>query len=164
MTTYPSNLTDSQWQYISKFLDTQRRRKHALREVFNAIFYLIKSGCQWRLLPNDFPNWKVVYYYFSVWNRTGLFEIIQEALVEKVRKANGKKERPTAGIIDAQSVKSSLVSSQQRGFDAGKRVMGIKRHIVTDTLGLVLTVVIHSAALQDRDGAKAVITKLKAAG
>ncbi|WP_462266557.1 IS5 family transposase [Mucilaginibacter sp.] len=161
MTTYPGNLTDSQWQYIAKFLDVQRRRKHALREVMNAILYLIKSGCQWRMLPSDFPNWKIVYYYFSVWNKNGLFGLMQEALVEKTRKQSGRKEQPTTGIMDAQSVKASLVSSQERGFDAGKRVMGIKRHIVTDTLGLVLAVVIHSASVQDRDGARLVMEKLK---
>ena len=161
MTTYPSNLTDSQWQYIAKFLDVQRRRKHSLREVMNAILYLIKSGCQWRMLPRDFPCWKLVYYYFSVWSRSGLFEVMQEALVEKARTASGRKEQPTTGIIDSQSVKSTLVSAESKGFDAGKRVMGIKRHVVTDTLGLVLTIVVHSAALQDRDGARVVIEKLK---
>jgi putative transposase len=161
MTCYPSNLSSSQWQYIAKFLDIQKRRKHDLREVVNAILYLVKSGCQWRMLPRDFPKWQLVYYYFALWKRSGLFDVMQEALVEKTREANGKAQPPSVGIIDAQSVRSSLVSSQERGFDAGKRVMGIKRHIVTDTLGLVLMVVIHSAALQDRDGARLVMQKLR---
>lgn len=161
MTCYPSNLSSSQWQYIAKYLDVQKRRKHDLREIINAVFYLIKSGCQWRMLPSDFPKWQLVYYYFALWKRSGLFEVMMESLVEKTRKLSGKHERPSTGIIDAQSVKSSLGSSEQRGFDAGKRVMGIKRHIVTDTLGLVLMVVIHSASVQDRDGAKIVIEKLK---
>jgi putative transposase len=160
MKTYPSNLTDNQWQYIAKFLDVQRRRKHALREVVNAILYLIKSGCQWRMLPVDFPRWKLVYYYFSVWNKSGLFDLMQEALVEKTRKTSGRNLRPTVGIIDSQSVKSTLVSTESKGFDAGKQIMGIKRHIVTDTLGLILTVIVHSASIQDRDGAKVVIEKL----
>lgn len=161
MTSYPSNLSSSQWQYMAKYLDVQRHRRYDLREVVNAILYLIKSGCQWRMLPSDFPKWQLVYYYFALWKRSGIFDVIMEALVEKTRRENGRAERPSVGIIDAQSVKSSLVSSQQRGFDAGKRIMGIKRHIVTDTLGLVLMVVIHSASVQDRDGAKAVMEKLK---
>lgn len=117
MTVYPSNLSSSHWQYISKFLDVQRHRKHDLREVMNAILYIVKSGCQWRMLPSDFPKWQLVYYYFALWRRSGLFELMQEALMEKARVAGGKKERPTAGIIDSQSVKPLLVSAQNKGFD-----------------------------------------------
>jgi putative transposase len=160
MTNYPTNLSDSHWQYISNFLDTKRNRKHELREVFNAILYLLKTGCQWRMLPGDFPDWHIVYYYFSSWKKNGVIAIMQEALVEKTRLENGRKEQPTAGIIDAQSVKSTLVSSESKGFDAGKKIKGIKRHIIVDTLGLVLAVVIQSASLQDRDGALEVIEKM----
>jgi putative transposase len=160
MTNYPSNLSDSQWQYISNFLDTKRNRKYELREVFNGILYLLKTGCQWRMLPGDFPDWHIVYYYFSSWKRTGIIEVLQDALVEKTRLTDGRKEQPTVGIIDAQSVKSTLVSSESKGFDAGKRVKGIKRHIIVDTLGLVLAVVIQSASVQDRDGAIEVISKM----
>jgi len=160
MTNYPSNLSDSQWQYISNFLDTKRNRKYELREVFNGILYLLKTGCQWRMLPGDFPDWHMVYYYFSSWKRAGIIEVLQDALVEKTRLESGRKEQPTAGIIDAQSVKSTLVSSESKGFDAGKKVKGIKRHIIVDTLGLVLAVVIQSASVQDRDGAIEVIDKM----
>jgi putative transposase len=160
MTNYPSNLSDSQWQYISNFLDTKRNRKYELREVFNGILYLLKTGCQWRMLPGDFPDWHIVYYYFSSWKRTGIIEVLQDALVEKTRLTDGRKEQPTVGIIDAQSVKSTLVSSESKGFDAGKKVKGIKRHIIVDTLGLVLAVVIQSASVQDRDGAIEVIGKM----
>ena len=160
MTNYPTNLSDSQWQYISNFLDTKRNRKYELREVFNGILYLLKTGCQWRMLPGDFPDWHMVYYYFSSWKRAGIIEVLQEALVEKTRLESGRKEQPTAGIIDAQSVKSTLVSSESKGFDAGKKVKGIKRHIIVDTLGLVLAVVIQSASVQDRDGAIEVIGKM----
>jgi putative transposase len=160
MTSYPTNLSNSQWQVISKYLDVERSRKYELQEVVNSILYLVKTGCQWRMLPADFPKWQIVYYYFSAWKRSGLIEQIHEMLVEKTRKSKGKNEEPTVGIIDAQSVKSTLVSSQDKGFDAGKKIKGIKRHIIVDTLGLILAVVIQSASVQDRDGAVSVIDKL----
>src|SRR5438105_7688928 len=160
MTSYPTNVSNSQWQIISKFLDTDRSRKYELREIINAILYLVKSGCQWRMLPGDFPKWPIVYYYFRTWKKNAVLEEIHESLVEKIRKKQGKNEEPSVGIIDAQSVKSTLVSSEDKGFDAGKKVKGIKRHIIVDTLGLVLAVVIQSASVQDRDGAISVIGKL----
>jgi len=160
MTSYSSNVSDSQWQIISKYLDIERNRKYELREIVNAILYLVKTGCQWRMLPGDFPQWTIVYYYFSVWKQNGMLEEIHECLVEKIRKQRNKKEEPSIGIIDAQSVKSTLVSSQDKGFDAGKKIKGIKRHIIVDTLGLILAVVIQGASVQDRDGAISVIDKL----
>ena len=160
MKNYPTNVSDSQWQVISKFLDTKRNRKYELREIVNAVLYMVKAGCQWRMLPGDFAPWKLVYYYFDTWKKNGTFELIHESLVEKTRVKHGKKEQPTVGIIDAQSVKSTLVSSEDKGFDAGKKIKGIKRHIIVDTLGLVLAIVIQSASVQDRDGAIPVISKL----
>lgn len=160
MTSYSSNVSDSQWQIISKYLDVERNRKYELREIVNAILYLVKTGCQWRMLPGDFPNWPIVYYYFSVWKQDGTLEQIHESLIEKIRKQHNKNEEPGVGIIDAQSVKNTLVSSQDKGFDAGKKIKGIKRHIIVDTLGLILAVVIQSASVQDRDGAISVIDAL----
>ncbi len=160
MTLYPTNVSNSQWQIISKFLDVERSRKYDLREIINALLYLVKTGCQWRMMPQDFAPWKTVYYYFSVWKKKEIFEVIHESLVEKTRVRENRKEEPTAGIIDAQSVKNTLVSSQDKGFDAGKKIKGIKRHIIVDTLGLVLAVVIQSASVQDRDGAVSVVSKL----
>lgn len=160
MTNYPTNVSDSQWQIISNFLDVERNRKYDLREIVNAILYVVKTGCHWRMLPGDFAPWKSVYYYFSVWKKNEIFEMLHESLVEKLRVKQGKKEEPTVGIIDAQSVKNTLVSSQDKGFDAGKKIKGIKRHIIVDTLGLILAVVIQSASVQDRDGAADVISKL----
>jgi putative transposase len=160
MTNYPSNLSDSQWQVISKYLDAQRSRRYELREIVNAILYLVKTGCQWRMLPNDFAPWQLVYYYFNTWKKHEVFEVIHESLVQQTRLKQGKKEQPTVGIIDAQSVKSTLVSSESKGFDAGKRIKGIKRHIIVDTLGMVLAVIIQAASVQDRDGAMEVISKL----
>lgn len=160
MTTYPTNVSNSQWQIISKFLDIERNRKYGLREIVNAILYLVKTGCQWRMLPGDFPKWQLVYYYFSIWKNNGVLEQIHESLVEKIRNQAGKNEEPSVGIIDAQSVKNTLISSESKGFDAGKKIKGIKRHIIVDTLGLILAVVIQSASVQDRDGAIDVIDKL----
>ena len=160
MTKYPTNVSDSQWQIISKFLDVARSRKYSLREIVNAILYIVKTGCQWRMLPGDFAPWKLVYYYFSSWKKSEIFEIIHESLVEKIRVQQGKNAEPTVGIIDAQSVKNTLVSSEDKGFDAGKKIKGIKRHIIVDTLGLVLAVVIQGASVQDRDGAVDVVKKM----
>lgn len=160
MTNYPTNVSDSHWQIISKHLDVDRNRKYDLREVVNAVLYLVKTGCQWRMLPGDFAPWKTVYYYFSVWKKEEIFEVIHEALVEKVRVMQGRKEEPTVGIIDAQCVKNTLIGSEDKGFDAGKKIKGIKRHIIVDTMGLVLAVVIQSASIQDRDGAVEVVNKL----
>jgi putative transposase len=141
-------------------LNLKRKRKFDLREVVNGIFYLVKTGCQWRMLPGDFPKWEMVFYYFNTWKKVGIIEQIHELLVGKTRKVEGRNKQPTAGIIDAQSVKTTLISCESKGFDAGKKIKGIKRHIIVDTLGLVLAVVIHSAAIQDRDGSKEVIKQL----
>ena len=131
-----------------------------MREIVDAVLYLVKTGCQWRMLPGDFPKWPIVYYYFSVWKKNGVLEELHESLVEKARKQHNKNEEPTVGIIDAQSVKCTLVSSEDKGFDAGKKIKGIKRHIIVDTLGLILAVVIQSASVQDWDGATSMIDKL----
>jgi putative transposase len=160
MTSYSTDLSNSQWQIIAKFLDLKRKRKYDLREVVNGVLYLVKTGCQWRLLPRDFPNWPIVYYYFNRWKKNALIQKIHEAMVEETRKSEERNKQPTAAIIDSQSVKSTLVSSESKGFDAGKKIKGIKRHIITDTLGLVLAVAVHSAAIQDRDGAKEVVKRL----
>jgi len=122
MTNYLTNLNNSQWQITSKLLDVERKRKYDLREIVNAIMYLVKTGCQWRMLPADFPNWKVVYYYFADWKKKGIYQQIHDALVEKLRIGAGKKKQPSAAIIDAQSVKATLVSGESRGFDAGKKL------------------------------------------
>ena len=161
MTSYPTNVSDSQWAIVSKFLDTNRSRKYSLREIVNAVMYLVKTGCQWRMLPRDFPPWKTVYYYFHTWKRNGILESIHESLVETIRVNTGKKSEPTVGIIDAQCVKNTLVSAENRGFDAGKKIKGIKRHIIVDTLGLILAVVIQDASVQERDGASQVIQQMK---
>jgi putative transposase len=158
---YATNLSNSQWQVISNFLDFRRKRKCNLREIANAILYLVKTGCQWRLLPKDLPKWGMVYYYFRIWKKKGIIKKLHHALVKKLRKKAGRKWQPTAAIIDAQSTKATLVSGESRGYDAGKKIKGVKRHIMVDTMGFLLVVAIQSASLQDRDGAKQVMKELK---
>ena len=161
MTNYSSDLSDSQWQVIAPYLKDKRKRKYSYRVLLNAILYLVKTGCQWRMLPHDYPKWQTVYFYFSRWKRDGTLEQIQQTLVEKQRKKAGRKAEPTAAIMDAQSVKTTFVAGESRGFDAGKKVKGRKRHIAVDTLGLILAVVIQSASVQDRNGADELISWLK---
>jgi putative transposase len=162
MCNYPSNVSDSQWQVIKKYLAPERKRAHDLREILNGILYLVKTGCQWRYLPSDFPKWQTVFYYFNSWKHRGVFQKIQLGMVRQVRVLEGREAEPTAAIIDSQSVKATLVSTGgHTGFDAGKKIKGVKRHIATDTLGLMLCVVVHHAGIQDRDGALLVLKKLQ---
>ena len=161
MKKYSTYLNDLQWQVIENIQKDKRLRSHSLRTIWNAIFYITKTGCQWRLLPLDFPPWQTVYYYFRNWKRIGLIDEVHDALVEKSRKDAGKKTTPSVGIIDSQSVKTTSVAGESRGYDAGKKTKGRKRHIIVDTMGLLLCVVVHSADIQDRDGAKLVMEKLK---
>ena len=159
MKIYPTDLTDSQWLKIEKFF-TKRKRKHSLRKIVDALLYITKSGVQWRMLPRSYPNWKLVYYYFRRWAAEGLIAEIHDRLRSYCRKQAGRKESPSLGLLDSQSVKSSCITLE-KGYDAGKKVTGRKRHIVTDTMGFILAVVIHSADIQDRDGAKLVLKELQ---
>ena len=159
MKIYPTDLTDSQWSKIDFFF-TKRKRKHSLREILNALLYITKSGIQWRLLPKEYPKWELVYYYFRRWTSEGLIEEIHEVLRSYCRKQAERKESPSLGLIDSQSVKASCIT-MEKGYDAGKKVTGRKRHIITDTMGFILAIVIHNANLQDRDGAKLVLIELQ---
>ena len=154
---YTSDLTHAEWQLIDycfpKPSKKGRRRKHPFRELLNAVFYLVRTGCQWRNLPKDFAPWRTVYHYFRLWKRNGLWNQIHTHLREHLRLVEGRKRQPSAGIIDSQSVKSTE-TSDERGYDAGKKVNGRKRHILVDTIGLVLLVMVLPANIQDRDGAK----------
>jgi transposase len=161
MIKYPTDLCDSQWQIIKDFLNIQRKRKHDLKQIVNAIFYLVKTGCQWRMLPVHFPKWQIVYYYFTRWKHARIIERIRCFLIKSIRVKQGKKKQPSVGIVDAQSVKSTLVSNRSNtGYDGGKKIKGIKRHIVVDTSGLLLCVVVHSAGIADRKGGAMVLQKL----
>ncbi len=129
-----------------------------MREVLNAIFYLLRSGCAWRLLPHEFPAWQTVYGYFRKWQQTGVWEAINDALREAVRVDAGREPEPSMALIDSQSVKGSSVAGE-RGLDPFKKVKGRKRHILVDTMGLLLVIVCHPANMQDRKGARLVLSK-----
>ena len=157
-----TNLTEKLWQMSEKFFTSpNRKRKHSLKEILKAIIYINKTGCQWRMLPSEFPQWQLVYYYFQKWLREGVIEEILENLRNLVRKKLGKKQSPSVGIIDSQSVKSCSYGSESRGIDGNKKINGRKRHIITDTNGLLLSVVVHAANEYDGKMAFDVINTLK---
>jgi putative transposase len=153
---YASDLTDGEWQLIARLLPKPRRvgrpREVDLRVVMNAMLYILATGCQWRALPKDFPPFTTVQYYFYNWRDTQLWRRINRALVERARRAVGRRPTPTAGVIDSQSVKTTE-SGGPRGFDPAKRIKGRKRHLVTDTEGWLLAVQVHAADIQDNHGA-----------
>lgn len=147
MKKYPTCLTDSQWKLLSKWLlpEEERQRKHSLRQIIDAILYLTKSGAQWRMLPNDFPKWQLVYYYFRKFSANGVLEMLHENLVLMIRKDKKREESPSLGLLDSQSVKTASMTTE-KGVDANKRIMGRRRFIITDTLGLILALVVTSGA------------------
>ena len=159
---YETDITDNQWEMIKDFFPIPekmgRPKTYSPREILNGIFYLDKTGVHWRLLPKDFPPWGTVYHYFSLWTKNGLLDFLHEKLREGVRASEGREIKPTAAIIDSQSTKGTDTTGDP-GYDGGKKIKGSKRHILVDTLGLILVVVVHSAAIQDRDGADMVFEK-----
>src|SRR3954451_24242233 len=159
---YPSDTSDEQWALIEPLLPEPRPggrpEKHPRRAVVDAILYVVRAGCAWRQLPADFPPWQTVYWYFNQWEQARVTEQILPVVRGQLRVQEGRDPEPSAGLIDSQSVKGAdTVGRETRGYDAGKKINGRKRFIVTDTLGLLLCVVVLSAGLQDRDGAKSVL-------
>lgn len=154
---YPSDLTDSQWAHVEPLLPPPsqdgRKPKHRRRDLVDAILYVGRAGCAWRALPVDFPPWQTVYGYFARWHDAGVTKAVHDALRGKLRVAEGRDAEPSAGVIDSQSVKGAdTVGRDSRGYDAGKKINGRKRFLVTDTLGLLLTVMVCAANVADRQG------------
>jgi putative transposase len=163
MKRYPSDLTRTQWKRLKRLLPEAkpggRPRSVDLREVLNGIFYITRGGCAWRMMPTDLPPWSTCYDYFYKWRNDGTWSEVNDALRAQVRHKEGRPKSPSMGIIDSQSVKTTERGGPH-GKDAHKKVNGRKRHLVVDTLGMVAAAVVHSAGIQDRDGAKPVLKKL----
>ncbi len=152
--TYPTDLKSNDWALIAEFFPPNirgRRRKWEMWQIVNAILYITRTGGQWRMMPKDLPPWQTVYGYFWRWTRQGLWPRINAMLVERVRTQEGRRPQPSAAVLDSQSVKTSE-GGEARGVDVHKQTPGRKRHIIVDTLGLLLLVVVHSASLQDAAG------------
>ncbi len=160
---YPTDLSDAEWHRLAPLVPRPkaggRPPKYPRREIVNAILYVVRSGGAWRLLPHDFPSWRIVYHYFRLWKLQGLWKRIHDRLRKLLRQAEGRARQPSAAILDSQSVKTTERGGK-RGYDAGKHVNGRKRHILVDTLGLLLIVVVTAASTQDRDGAHLLLEAL----
>ena len=164
---YPSDLDDAEWAVLEPLLPGPCRRGrppvHARRTIVNAILYLNRTGCAWRYLPGDFPPWRTVYGYFAAWRDNGTLQPLHDRLRDQARTAAGRDPRPTAAVIDSQSVKAAdTVPKASRGWDNAKKVNGRKRHIAVDATGLVLAVVITAASVQDRDAVRPLLWILSA--
>ena len=162
---YQTDVSDAEWQILQALMPMQkaggRPRQYEWREILNAIFFVTRSGCQWRLVPHDLPPWWTAYFYFRLWRLLGIWEKMNSELRKTVRVlCEGRDPEPSAGVIDSQSVKNTETGGKS-GFDAGKKINGVKRHIVVDTCGLVMKAVVHTADIQDRDGAMITFNRMK---
>ncbi len=162
---YPTDLNEVEWSRLKACLHAAgpragRPRVHGLREILDAIFYVVRSGCAWRMLPHDFPPWQTAYYHLRRFRSKGLWWLILKMLRSEVRRRVGKAPQPSAAIIDSQSVKTTEESAAASGYDAHKRVKGRKRNLLVDTLGLPLAIYVAPASTQDREGARRLLSGL----
>jgi transposase len=169
---YPTDLSDAEWEAVRPLIPLPawiggrggRPEGYCHREMIDAVLYVTDNGNKWRAMPRDFPTWEAVYRFFRRWRAQGLTGLFHDRLRRECRVAAGRDPEPSAGVIDSQSLRAAeTVAQQDRGYDAGKRVNGSKRHIAVDTLGLLLAVVVTGAGVQDRDGAMPLLAKLRAA-
>jgi len=160
---YQTDITDSQWEVIKNNLDRKiwaRKRKYSIRLIINAILYVTKTGIQWRMLPNDFPDWELIYYYHLTWSKSGVVKQIHDSLVIQTRLESGKEASPSLGLVDSQTVKT-MSFTKEKDYDGNKKMVGRKRFIVTDTLGLILGLVVIEANTGERAGALLVFAQLQ---
>ena len=163
---YKTDLTNDQWTILEPLLPTPavrgRPREHSLREILNVIFYIVDGGIKWRSMPHDLPPWQSVYYYFRQWTKSGRWEQLNTTLREQVQRKANRNPEPSAAVLDSQSVKTTEeAAADTRGYDSSKQIKGRKRHLLVDTIGLVVKVVTLAANIQDRDGAQTLFRKIR---
>ena len=167
MMPYPTDLSDAEFRHIEPHLPAAKQRGrpriHGSRDILNGVFYVLKSGCPWRLLPRDFPPWRTVYHWFRAWRIDGTWERLNAALCEILRARLGRNPQPSAGIVDSQSARTTGVGGDERGFDTATKVEGRKRHLLVDTEGLVLKARVHSAKVPDADGIRLLLEPVRGA-